>query len=499
MKQIFNPYLPLNEYIPDGEPHVFGDRLYVFGSHDKANSDTFCELDYVSWSAPVNDLSNWRCDGVIYSGLQDPHSEEELEGYGKRRYLYAPDVVQGADGRYYLYYCLSAYQGHGGFDGPISVAVCDTPNGRYEYYGDVKTPDGKPLSRYIPFDPGVLRDGDRFYLYYGWAFEFKPTINPLKNEKYCREMCATFHKSMQEVKHEAEGIMGANVVELENDMLTVKGEPVRIVPCELAAKGTGFENHAFFEASSMRRVGDKYYFIYSSSVNHELCYAVSDRPDGGFKYGGVIISNGDIGYKGRRPKNRLAASGNNHGSIVCVNGQWYIFYHRHTNLTTYSRQGCAEKISIAPDGSIAQVEMTSCGLNNGALIPAGTYPASIACNITDGRMPHTTNGINNLRKPHITQEEAQQYVSTVTNGTVLRYKYFAFNGGRKTVSVTLRGAGIGKLLIRAGRKKAVIPVDISSEEWYPLSAKLRLPKETAALEIKYKGSGSVDIVEFSFT
>ena len=27
-KQIFNPYLPSYEYIPDGEPHIFGDRLY---------------------------------------------------------------------------------------------------------------------------------------------------------------------------------------------------------------------------------------------------------------------------------------------------------------------------------------------------------------------------------------------------------------------------------------------------------------------------------------
>ena len=33
--QIFNPFLPLNKYIPDGEPHIFGDRIYLFGSHDK--------------------------------------------------------------------------------------------------------------------------------------------------------------------------------------------------------------------------------------------------------------------------------------------------------------------------------------------------------------------------------------------------------------------------------------------------------------------------------
>ena len=28
-KQAFSPYLPLDTYIPDGEPHVFGDRVYM--------------------------------------------------------------------------------------------------------------------------------------------------------------------------------------------------------------------------------------------------------------------------------------------------------------------------------------------------------------------------------------------------------------------------------------------------------------------------------------
>ena len=52
MKQVFNPYLPLNEYIPDGEPHVFGDRVYIYGSHDKENGDDFCMLDYVPGPRP---------------------------------------------------------------------------------------------------------------------------------------------------------------------------------------------------------------------------------------------------------------------------------------------------------------------------------------------------------------------------------------------------------------------------------------------------------------
>ena len=51
MEQIYNPYLPLYEYIPDGEPHVFGDRVYVYGSHDAFGAPIFCVNDYVCWSA----------------------------------------------------------------------------------------------------------------------------------------------------------------------------------------------------------------------------------------------------------------------------------------------------------------------------------------------------------------------------------------------------------------------------------------------------------------
>ena len=70
--QCHNPYLPLCEHIPDGEPHVFGDRLYIFGSHDMENGNEFCELDYVSWSAPVCDLSDWRYEGSSTEKIRIP-------------------------------------------------------------------------------------------------------------------------------------------------------------------------------------------------------------------------------------------------------------------------------------------------------------------------------------------------------------------------------------------------------------------------------------------
>ena len=66
-----NPYLPLWEHIPDGEPYVFEDpdqpgkqRVYIYGSHDIIKTD-YCGRDQVVWSASVDSLNNWRYDGVI--------------------------------------------------------------------------------------------------------------------------------------------------------------------------------------------------------------------------------------------------------------------------------------------------------------------------------------------------------------------------------------------------------------------------------------------------
>ena len=87
-KQAFNPYLPLNTYIPDGEPHVFGDRLYIFGSHDQEGGSGFCLLDYECWSAPVDDLADWRNEGTIYRAEQDPGRGEKYKYMYRRIPIY---------------------------------------------------------------------------------------------------------------------------------------------------------------------------------------------------------------------------------------------------------------------------------------------------------------------------------------------------------------------------------------------------------------------------
>lgn len=87
----FNPFLPLDVYIPDGEPHVFDGRVYLFGSHGREGGSTFCELDYEFFSASVDDLSSWSSKGINYSARQDALFTAE------RPYMYAPDVVRGND------------------------------------------------------------------------------------------------------------------------------------------------------------------------------------------------------------------------------------------------------------------------------------------------------------------------------------------------------------------------------------------------------------------
>ena len=72
MKQIYNPYLPLDEYVPDGEPHLFDGRVYIYGSHDLAGGEAYCLGDYVTWSAPENDLTDWRYEGSYTERIRIP-------------------------------------------------------------------------------------------------------------------------------------------------------------------------------------------------------------------------------------------------------------------------------------------------------------------------------------------------------------------------------------------------------------------------------------------
>lgn len=423
-KQCYNPYLPECEYIPDGEPYVFGNRLYVFGSHDAAGGEKFCVNDYVVWSAPTDDLSAWRCEGVIYRKTQDPRNADG------RYCLYAPDVARGADGRYYLYYTLEDL-------GIMSVAVCDEPAGSYEYYGDVRLADGSVIGEregdIYQFDPGIFVDEDgRIFLYSGFGIG---------------EGAESYFRGLKPY--------GMYMMELEADMLTVKGEPKLLLPSNMQ---TSRQVHGFFEASSMRKINGRYYLIYSSALSHELCYMTSRYPDREFCYGGTLISIGDVGYHGRSEAHALDHLGNTHGSLVKIGEDWYIFYHRQTNRSNYSRQGCAEKIKLLESGLFEQAQRTSMGLNKGALAGTGTYPAGIACNLftrnhagyRDYRDPKAyaldARPFLTQEEPDVSLEEAHegcaQHIAAWKNGGMIGYKFFELSNP-KQVLVEISGDGAG--------------------------------------------------------
>lgn len=465
-KQCFNPYLPDYEYVPDGEPHVFGDRIYVYGSHDLFNGKGFCLGDYVCWSCPADDVKDWRYEGVIWKRNADPNNKT-----GKMP-MYAPDVCRGFDGRYYLYYFL-------GRMGTIGVAVCDTPAGEYEFYGYVKHKDGtvygKKKGDYFQFDPGVFVEGDKVYMYTGFA----PVLPISGFKRYAKK--------------------GAVCAVLGKDMITVESVHLTGVKSRQCAKGTPYAGHEFFEASSMRKIGDKYYFIYSSARGHELCYATSDNPVSGFKFGGTLVSIGDVGLRGiKGVKDAANFTGNTHGSIVRDNkGRYYVFYHRHSNAHCFSRQACAERIAIEPDGSIKQVEVTSCGLNGGPLVGRGKYSAAIACNLTCKKGGAFYLAFKWRGRPYFTQtgvdrnDNPDQYIANISDGTKIGLKYFSFENV-ESVSVKVGGKPRGKFTVTdGGREVAKIPVSGTGV----FCADLKISDGVHPLYFTYTGKGKCSLHE----
>ena len=344
-----NPYMPLWEYIPDGEPYVFEDpdcpgkyRVYVYGSHDIEIS-AYCGRDQVVWSAPVEDLTDWRYDGVIFK------SDVNAKGNSLLRsdILYAPDVAV-RDGKYYLYPNNQA----GGRQSMMCVS--DRPDGPFTVY-NWSTSNPRQTDGILGFDPAVFVDDDgRVYGYWGFEESNGAELDPV---------------NMASVK------AGTQIV--KNMVSDYKHEGI----------------FRFFEASSMRKIGGKYVFVYSRytadgedglpASNNTLAYAYSDNPLGPFTYGGTIVDarQPDVDAQG----NAVATAnryGNTHGSIIEIDGQWYVFYHRQTGTDQFSRQAMVAPITVKVTKDkveISRAEVTSEGFQLSGLNPLNRIEAGWAC------------------------------------------------------------------------------------------------------------------------
>lgn len=420
-----NPYLPLWEYIPDAEPYVFEDpdnpgkyRLYVYGSHDTLKT-AYCGTDLVVWSAPVEDLSDWRCDGVIFESVVN----------GTADVRYAPDVALVEENGKKTYYLYPNNQSWG-----RTTMVCksDRPDGPFEVV-NWKEGSTTETEGVLGFDPAVFVDDDgSVYGYWGFVESWWGKLD---------------EDNMSSLK---EGETSKRNIPSYDQMTAFDYDPTQfnIVQDENVGKW------GFFEASSIRKVGNKYVFIYSRNGLQEeptgknysqLAYGYSDSPEGPWKWGGIIVdAMGEIIPNENGGYDRTFAGGNTHGSICEINGQWYVFYHR--NLHTYARQAMVEPItvewdekSVADGGEvrISMAEVTSNGFFIEGLNPYAKHSAGIVSYLTGGASI----------TPAYSEDTTTLPVVNIRNGVIAGIKYFNFDldaptDGSKSLEVELKPLGI---------------------------------------------------------
>ena len=417
-----NPYMPLWEHIPDGEPYVFEDpdqpgkkRVYVYGSHDNLITE-YCGRDQVVWSASVDSLNNWRYDGVILV-VDKNRDGEPFDSVGTADVLYAPDVTLVTDTNGKKTYYLFPNDQTGGRNGLI--AKSDRPDGPFEVCNWSKD-NPNLVDGVLQFDPAVFVDDDgRVYGYWGFERSYAAEFDP---------------QTMATVKP------GTKIVE---DMISGRNQ-------------AGI--FSFFEASSIRKIKDKYVFIYSRftkdgefglpTSNYTLAYCYSDNPLGPWTYGGTII---DGRAREKDEQGNVIASatpdGNTHGSICEINGQWYVFYHRQTGTNEYARQAMVAPIDVKVEEGkggkveISEGEYNSQGFALNGLDPFERHSAGICCWYT-GPKPATHEWPNNtfygsyvaagygtdskFDAPYDLKNNTNLVVNN-TDGSIVGYKYFNFD------------------------------------------------------------------------
>jgi arabinoxylan arabinofuranohydrolase len=265
------------------------------------------------------------------------------------------------DGKYYLYFSYTDSVGREG------VAVSDQPYGPFENPVPVRGADGGGI------DPAVLVDEDgKAYIYWG-----------------------QFQLQGARLDH----TMTAIVPGSQRTLLTEK-------------------DHGFHEGACIRKVGGKYMLVYADiSRGSATClgHAVAANPLGEYHKKGIVIDNQGCDKR----------TWNNHGSICQFKNQWYVFYHRSSLSSRFSRRACMEPITILPDGTIPEVEMTTQGADP-PLDANRTLDAYRACSLV-GDLTTAFEG----------------NVETLTGGTdgdFASYKYLLFDG-QKTFQVLAKGQG----------------------------------------------------------
>ena len=445
-----NPYLPLWEHVPDGEPRVFEDpdnpgkfRAYIIGSHDVAYT-RYCGPDIRMWSAPVEDLSKWRDEGPIFTHYVN----------GQWDTMFAPDLVEVKNritGKktYWLYPHSRGWQ--------RVPMVCrgDRPDGPFTPVN--LTEDGTKCvpGSFIDFDPSVFVEnitdkkdkdydkGFRAYVFYG--FQHSTAVELDQNTMY----------SKREGTEPIDPFIPASSA--DGRLLDKPGSEYKAL-----YEGQNPLDFNFFEASSIRQVGNKYVMVFSGysgkeyglgNTNSALRYAYGDSPLGPWRSGGVLVDSRGVVLNEDGTKLITTNFGHNtHGSLQEINGQWYVFYHRPPRGFGNARQSMVAPVKITYDKKpVAKggrvtitgydpytknnvwtakasngheytgAEVTSEGFQIFGLPPYQYYSAGYACFVYGP-------GSNDWMQDNHDVWNNSMDLAGIQNGGIVGFKYFGFGG-----------------------------------------------------------------------
>ena len=315
-----DPPLITAPYTADPSAHVFGERLYLYPSHD---IDAGVKPDDLGSHFAMRDYHVFSMDRV--GGPVTDHGAvlDIANVPWAKRQMWAPDAAE-RDGRYYLYF--PAKDAQDVFR--IGVAVATNPAGPF-------TAEATPIEGTYSIDPAVFRDADGFhYLYFGgiWGGQLQ------------RWVSGSYQAKDVYPGADAPALM-PKVSRLRDDMRSL-AEPVRDVMI-VDGKGQpltyGDNARRFFEGAWVHRHGGTYYLSYSTGDTHYLVYATGDSPYGPFTYRGRLLEP-VLGWT-------------THHSIVELQGRWYLFYHdaQVSKGQTHLRNVKVTPLVHRPDGTIETI------------------------------------------------------------------------------------------------------------------------------------------------
>ena len=368
--------------------------------------------------------------------------------------MYAPDLVEVKDkatGKktYWL------YPHSRGWGRVAMVCKGDRPNGPFTPVN--LTPDGTRCveGSLIDFDPSVFVEnitdkkdkdfdkGFRAYVFYGFQHSTACELdqNTMFSKRPGTELIDPFIPASSH----------------DGRLLDKEGSQYKAL-----YEGQNPLDFNFFEASSIRQVGNKYVMVFSGysgkeyglgNTNSALRYAYGDSPLGPWRSGGVLVDSRGVVLN--EDGSRLITTNfahNTHGSLQEINGQWYVFYHRPPRGFANARQAMVAPVKIewdkkpvskggqvritgydpfavknewtakASDGNeYTGAEVTSEGFQIFGLPPYAYYSAGIACFLAGP-------GSNECMQDNHDVWNNSMDLAGLKNGTIIGYKYFGFGG-----------------------------------------------------------------------